>query len=72
MLDIIQHPNFPDTQSCPICGTKDDKPVVLIPILGTGQRFTFEAHQYHTDCIDLVESRVHGGMIIFQVFKEKP
>lgn len=36
---------------CPICGTDEDKPVVLIPIHGTTKGNIAEAAQVHADCL---------------------
>ena len=43
---------------CPICKTKENKEVVLIPIVGTGdnpkKKFqNYEAVQVHLDCLKL-------------------
>lgn len=38
---------------CPVCGTKDLKEVVLIPIDGTSEGNNEQAIQVHLDCINL-------------------
>jgi hypothetical protein len=38
---------------CPICGTSDDKEVVLIGIDGTEEGNNIKAEQIHLECIDL-------------------
>lgn len=70
-MRIFDHPNMVNFV-CPICGKSDDKPVCLIPIWGTNSeesKHTFEAHQYHVDCIDLCEYDVLGKVYISQIVK---
>ena len=38
---------------CPVCGTKDDKQAVLIPIAGTAEDGICEAVLVHLNCINL-------------------
>ena len=47
-------PNFDDEKSdpCPLCRTKDIKPIYLIPIAYTGSGNTYEAIQVHKDCLE--------------------
>ena len=54
-MKVFDHPNTYTKFVCPICGTGDDKPVVLIPIDGTEKDGIMEARQYHLDCIKLTE-----------------
>jgi len=37
---------------CPVCGTKDDKPCVLIGKQGTQDGNIIEATPFHVDCIN--------------------
>jgi len=70
-MRIFDHPNMVNFV-CPICGKADDKPVCLIPIWGTNSaesRLTFEARQYHIECIDLCEYEINGKVLINQVVK---
>lgn len=55
-MKIFEHPNL-EFFKCPICGTADDKPVVLVAIDGTQKDRISKARQYHVDCIDLVEMK---------------
>lgn len=60
-MNVLEHPNMSNFK-CPICGTSEDKPIVLIPIDGTevpGTRRQ-KARQYHLECIQLTESEIHG------------
>ncbi len=57
-MRVFDHPNMTGGFTCPICGTGDDKPVVLIGISETKKGNIMEARQYHLDCIDLTE---HDG-----------
>lgn len=51
-MRAFDHPNLHGFK-CPICGTADDKPVVLIGVQGTEDGNIIEALQYHLDCIEL-------------------
>ena len=53
-MRIFEHPNM-EGFKCPICGTAEDKPVVLIGIDGTEEDGNIEARQYHLSCIELRE-----------------
>ena len=66
----FNHPNVLHFE-CPICKTKDDKPVVLIGIIGTEEDGVVEVRQYHLDCIDLREQNYGDGKIIFQIVEDK-
>jgi len=44
-------PNMSDGVICPLCGTSEDKPCVLVPILGTEKRGNMEAKPTHLNCI---------------------
>ena len=62
-MKIFDHPNLTNF-TCPICGTSEDKPVALIPIVGTNSkesRYTYEARQYHVECIEVWEQDMPGG-----------
>lgn len=52
-MRIFEHPS--ENFICPICGTNEDKPVTLIPIAGKNNGLTYEARQYHMDCIQVFE-----------------
>jgi hypothetical protein len=66
-----------DNFKCPICGTNEDKPVVLVGISGTEEGCNIKARQYHLECIELRESpeviNVSNSRIgdIFMVFNWK-
>ena len=49
----FKHPNTNGSWVCPICKTNDDKPVVLIGIVGTQDGGNIQAEQFHLDCIEL-------------------
>lgn len=53
--------------SCPICGTIDDKQTALVKIDGTQKGGICEAFQVHVDCIDLTAYRKNGLLIIAMV-----
>jgi hypothetical protein len=53
-MRIFEKPNLSAGWKCPICKTKDEKPVVLIGIYGTEEDGIIEAEQFHAECIDLL------------------
>ena len=61
-MRVFEHPNFGNGVKCPVCHTQADKPVVLIPIHGTGDGSIIEARQYHLDCLDDLREMEIGGM----------
>lgn len=66
-MRVFEHPNFVNNTVCPICKTNHDRPCVLIPILGIGDGRTYEARQYHLDCIELYEmTSPNGDVYILQ------
>jgi hypothetical protein len=64
----FDHPNMSHGFKCPICKTNDDKPVVLIGVNGTQDDGIIEGHQYHLDCIDLLEYDLNDKTLIAQQF----
>jgi hypothetical protein len=71
-MRVFDHPNMVDF-TCPICKTSDDKPVVLIGIVGTEEDNIMEARQYHLDCLALVECNTPDSdryKYIIQTFKK--
>lgn len=51
-MRVFDHPNLSDFK-CPICGTNEDKRVVLIGIMGTQDGHNMQAEKFHLDCIKL-------------------
>ena len=45
--------HFPKDTKCPVCGTNDDTPCILVPVSGTGDGRIAEAIPVHEDCIQL-------------------
>lgn len=45
--------NTSTKETCPICKTQENKPVVLIAKQGTQKGFDAEAIQVHVDCLEL-------------------
>ncbi len=68
-MKVFEHPNFNNGEGCLVCGLPTDKPVVLVPIEGTGDGLTFEAMQLHLDCIDLRAIDGIGRIALIQTFK---
>lgn len=46
------HPNLSNDWTCPICSKAEDRPVVLLPILGTTAGGLYECKQVHADCLE--------------------
>ena len=52
-MRVFKHPNIHGFK-CPVCGTAEDSPVVLIKIYGTEKDGIMEAEQFHVKCLDLM------------------
>ncbi len=50
MTRIFDHPNMHKFE-CLLCGGKQDRPVLLIPIVGTQDGHICETIQVHHDCL---------------------
>jgi len=44
-------PEFNTDSNCPICGTNDNTPCVLIPIMGTEDGNNIQAKAVHVNCL---------------------
>lgn len=53
VMHAFEHPNMSNFL-CPICNTRADAPVYLIPIPGTEAGSKMQAQQVHKDCYDVV------------------
>jgi len=56
-MNIFEHPNLGSGWKCPVCNTNEDKPVTLIGIAGTQEKYKMQAEQVHVDCIELTWDR---------------
>lgn len=71
-MRVFEHPNVTGGFACPICGTGENKPVVLIGTAGTKEGHIMEARQYHLDCIELTSIVLpHGSEVIVQQYDPK-
>ena len=71
-MRVFDHPNMTGGFTCPICGTGEDKPVVLVGLAGTEEGDIMEARQYHLDCIELTEHEGEAGrFIVYMMFDPK-
>ena len=61
---IFEHMNT-SGEVCPICKTKENKPVVLICIDGTEDGGNIQAKQVHVDCIELRMMNIKDGKLIY-------
>ena len=59
-MRVFDEPNMTNFK-CPICGTSNNKPVVLVGIDGTQDGYNIQAVQYHLDCIELTQYSGRGG-----------
>lgn len=51
-IRVFEHPNMYNFK-CPVCNTKADMPIVLVPIPGTEEGNIMRAEQVHKECYDL-------------------
>lgn len=54
-MRTFEKPNLSNNWKCPICGTSEEKEVVLVAIDGTQDSNNIQANQYHLGCIHLLE-----------------
>ncbi|KKK81128.1 hypothetical protein LCGC14_2816590 [marine sediment metagenome] len=66
-MKVFPHMNTSGPEVCPVCKTKDDKPVVLIGIDGTENGGNIQAKQIHLDCINLRCYEVDNKLIIYML-----
>lgn len=53
-MRVFPEANYSEkSKPCPICGTKENKPVVLVGIAGSENGRIMEAVQVHLECLDL-------------------
>jgi len=64
MTKIFEHGNWSHNEQCPICGTNNDRQVVLIGIAGTESDDVMPAIETHLDCLlDALRYYPDGGII---------
>lgn len=63
-MRVFKGMNQETKEPCPVCGTKEDKEVVLVGKIGTQDGNIMEAVQVHLDCLELYYDANIG--IIFQ------
>jgi len=67
-MKVFKKPNLSNDWKCPICGTAEEKEVVLIGVTGTEAGYNIEAEQIHLDCIDPRYYKEHG--MLYQDIRE--
>ena len=68
-MKVFKEFNAEGKDVCPICKTKDEKEVILIPILGTEEGGNCQALQFHLECLELSYDR-RLGLIYQKIEKE--
>lgn len=53
-MKIFKHANLSEKDTCLVCQLPEDKPVVLVGIVGTEERNNMQAKQVHVDCLNLL------------------
>lgn len=53
LMKEFEHPNLENFWTCPICKSRKDLPVVLVPIPGTEEGNIMQAKQIHSECYKL-------------------
>lgn len=56
---------------CPVCGTREDKPAVLVGKDGTAKDGIEEALQIHLDCIELRYRFDFGNSVLYQIIRTR-
>ncbi len=51
-MRVFEHANLHDAATCLVCEKPEDKPVVLVGIIGTEKGHNMEARQVHVDCLE--------------------
>jgi hypothetical protein len=66
-MRVFDEPNLYHDWQCPICGTAEKKPVVLIGINGTEEGNNILAEQVHFECLELRIYERNGERVIAQI-----
>jgi len=69
MSRISKH--FPQTEVCPLCGNRENKECVLVPVDGTQKGINWEAAPIHTECLQKYTHRMdeENGIIYIEYNK---
>ena len=67
-MRIFEKPNLNNDWKCPVCGTNQEKEVVLVTIEGTKDDGVMCANQYHLECLELTEAQVGFKTVVGMVF----
>ena len=63
VLKVFPKPNLSNDWKCPFCDTNKEAPIVLVPILDTGEGNNMEAKQVHFDCVMATASVLLGEVL---------
>ena len=67
MRGVFGHMNMSGDDVCPVCGKKEDKPVMLVTLDGTQGGNIAQAIQVHVGCLNLsIKTMSTGEKIIYQ------
>lgn len=53
-MKVFKHANLSGEDTCLVCKKAEDKPVILVGVVGTEEGNNMQARQVHVDCIDLL------------------
>ena len=70
-MRTFEKPNLSNNWKCPICGTNDEKEIVLIGVDGTREGNLMEGHQYHLECLELMEYSMDDTIVLAMRFTPK-
>lgn len=68
-MRVFKEMNMEGKEVCPICNKKENKPVVLIGIVGTQKGHNIQAIQVHLECLNLLYNKERG--FIYQKISQK-
>lgn len=71
-MRAFEKPNLSNDWKCPICGTNEEKEIILIGVYETRKGNIIRAEQYHLHCIELESFEMEDGdTLIGMKFKPK-
>lgn len=68
-MRIFPEMNTSGKEVCPVCNTKENKPVTLLPVVGTQEGNLAQAIQVHVECLKPVYDPTHN--LFYQRLEKK-